>query len=213
LWVAFSLVAGLAGLAWIAGSDPGPAAATVLPPARVDVPGLAAGARDLPGLVAGARDLPWTTPASAEEASGSLDLTTVAAVAVAAVALGLQLFVVHRFRGSAHRAGLTVTASLAILVCGVLLVTGHQPQRMRSPRHESLDALLLRDRPVPVSYEPHSARRLAAMTRMAPPVGVISGLRRGSSSSSCGSPSGRVLPRGAADSTLRSLTHRVEVKS
>jgi hypothetical protein len=125
--MALSLVAGLAALAWLTGSDPAQSSA-VLPPAQLD-------------------DDPPAGP----------DVTAVAAIAVAAVALALQLFVVHRFRHTAHRAALTATASLAIVVCAALLVTGHQAQRMRSTRHESLDTLLLRDRPAAVSYDPGHA--------------------------------------------------------
>ncbi|MEU8820361.1 hypothetical protein AB0C26_38110, partial [Actinoplanes sp. NPDC048796] len=33
-------------------------------------------------------------------------------------------------------------------------MTGHQALRMRSPRHESLDSLLLRGQAAAVSYEP-----------------------------------------------------------
>ncbi|MEU8242895.1 hypothetical protein AB0C07_31955 [Actinoplanes missouriensis] len=36
--------------------------------------------------------------------------------------------------------------TVAVFICTVLLVTGHQAQRSRSAKHESLDSLLLRDR-------------------------------------------------------------------
>ena len=49
-------------------------------------------------------------------------------------------------RRTGNRAVLVGGAALAILICAALLLTGHQPQRMRSPKHESLETLLLRDR-------------------------------------------------------------------
>ena len=60
-----------------------------------------------------------------------------AALAAAAV-LVLQLVMMALIRRTGNR---------AVLVGGAaLLLTGHQPQRMRSPKHESLETLLLRDR-------------------------------------------------------------------
>ncbi|MET0423956.1 MAG: hypothetical protein ABW046_08785 [Actinoplanes sp.] len=40
------------------------------------------------------------------------------------------------------------TTAIAVGVCLAVLATGHQPQRARSPKHESLEGLLLRNRPV-----------------------------------------------------------------
>jgi hypothetical protein len=77
-----------------------------------------------------------------------IHLTT---LGVGAVVLALQLFSVNH---TGNRAVRRATASIAILICTALLVSGHYAQRMRSPKHESLDTMLLRDRPAAVSIEP-----------------------------------------------------------
>ncbi|WP_179855565.1 hypothetical protein [Paractinoplanes atraurantiacus] len=113
----------------------------------------------LTGIVlAGLAVLSWEThdtpvPTSTETAAAP-HLTT---LGVGALVLALHLFLLHRCRHTTNRAVLTATATLAVLICTALLVTGHQAQRMRSPKHESLDSLLLRGRPAAVSYEPASA--------------------------------------------------------
>ena len=81
--------------------------------------------------------------------------THLTTLGVGAVVLALQLFLLHRFRRTSNRVVLSVTASIAILICAALLATGDHALRMRSPRHESLDAVLLRDRPAAVSTELH----------------------------------------------------------
>jgi hypothetical protein len=73
---------------------------------------------------------------------------------IGAVVVVLQLYLVNRCRRTRRRGVATATASLGILVCVALLETGHQAQRTRQARHESLEAALLHDRAVAVSYEP-----------------------------------------------------------
>lgn len=70
---------------------------------------------------------------------------------VGAVVVLLQLCLVHRCRRTTRRGVATATASLGILICVALLETGHQAQRARPARHESLEALLLHDRPAAVA--------------------------------------------------------------
>lgn len=79
-----------------------------------------------------------------------------ATLGLGAAALVLQLFLAHRFRRPADRAMLAGVASIAILICVLLLESGHQAQRMRSPKHESFEARLLRDGPAAVQYEPRT---------------------------------------------------------
>jgi hypothetical protein len=85
--------------------------------------------------------------------NGATDLDQLIALGVGGVALALQLFLGHRSRHFASRPARLAGATAAVMICIVLLAIGHQAPRTRSPRHESLEGLLLRDRPVAVSYE------------------------------------------------------------
>ncbi|AGL16226.1 hypothetical protein [Actinoplanes sp. N902-109] len=73
------------------------------------------------------------------------------AAVAAALVLVLQLVLANRFRRAVNRVVLIGAASFAIMICAVLLLSGHQPQRMRAAKHESFEALSLRDRPAAVS--------------------------------------------------------------
>lgn len=64
---------------------------------------------------------------------------------IGAVVLVLQLFLMHRFRRTRNRVVLTTAASIAILICTVLLATGHPAQRVRASKHDCLDAVMLRN--------------------------------------------------------------------
>ncbi|MBB2949060.1 hypothetical protein FB565_008865 [Actinoplanes lutulentus] len=74
---------------------------------------------------------------------------------IGAAVLVAHLLLLHRSRR--HPAGslLTLTASVAVCMCTALLLTGHQAQRMRTPKQESLPA---GDRAVAVSYERRTTR-------------------------------------------------------
>ncbi|GAA2515480.1 hypothetical protein Ahu01nite_080790 [Winogradskya humida] len=56
-------------------------------------------------------------------------------------------------RRTAHRALLVATAAMAAGICTALLISGHQAQRMRSAKPETLDGMLMRDLPAAVSCE------------------------------------------------------------
>ncbi|XVV16550.1 hypothetical protein ACQP2X_19930 [Actinoplanes sp. CA-131856] len=124
---------------------------------------------------------PVSTPASTVAAipASHAPLSTLGA---GAFVLALHLVLLHCFRHTTSHAILTATAALAVLICTALLVTGHQAQRMRSPRHESLDSLLLRDRAAVVSYEPSSAHitsRVRSSSSVSAPSSTAAGVEFG----------------------------------
>ena len=85
---------------------------------------------------------------------GPCDLTT---LGIGAVVVVLQLALARRGpRRTEHRAVGVAVAAGGVLICTALLLTGHLAQRMRSPRHESFEAVSLRDLPAAVRYEPAS---------------------------------------------------------
>ncbi|GIF22996.1 hypothetical protein BJ973_000645 [Actinoplanes tereljensis] len=69
---------------------------------------------------------------------------------VGAVVLVVQLLLSRRGCRRINRPLRVASAAAAVLVCVEILATGHQAPRTRSPRHESLEGLLLRDRPAAV---------------------------------------------------------------
>jgi hypothetical protein len=81
------------------------------------------------------------------------DLDQLIALGVGGVALALQLSLGRRSNRFATRPARLAGAVAAVMLCIVLLAIGHQAPRTRSPRHESFEGLLLRDRSVAVSYE------------------------------------------------------------
>ncbi|GAA1658719.1 hypothetical protein [Actinoplanes couchii] len=66
------------------------------------------------------------------------------------ILLLLQTLVVYRCRGSVGRPVSTAAASLAIVVCAILLASGHQAQRMRTSQNLPGEAAPVRDRPAAV---------------------------------------------------------------
>ncbi|MCO8270521.1 hypothetical protein M1L60_07915 [Actinoplanes sp. TRM 88003] len=85
---------------------------------------------------------------------------------IGAVVVALQLYLVRRSDRTGP--GAAATACLGILICLVLLETGHQAQRARPARHESLESLLLHDRAAAVSYEPRQGWTLITGVEQAP---------------------------------------------